>query len=291
MKINYTFKILISLGFSVFLSCSEPTLIADGGGTGVKGCTDPASVNFNPNATVNDASCVYIEKKQNSVFVKFTATWCGPCGDWGAPAFTNAVNGNKGKLLGMSLQVSDNLTTPANGPLVDQFSSKWNYTGTPNFAANEQMVGTSVSQAMGIVSDASQLAPKMGVGLRTSIGAGPNAGKINIDAYVKNFADVTGVYHLAVYFLARDIKATQKVGSTNDPNFIHHHVLMGPATLGGAWGEEIITNGSQKGQVFHWAKAVAYDSSWKLEDLEIVAVIWKKNPDGTFSFVNCTNNR
>lgn len=291
MNTSQALKGLFFAGIAFMASCSDPTLITDGGGTGVKGCTDPASVNYNPNATVDDASCVYIQEKQNSVFVKFTATWCGPCGDWGAPAFTNAVDGNKGKLLGMSLQVSDNLTTAANGPLVDQFSSKWAYTGTPNFAANEQMVGTSVNQAVAIVNDASQLAPTMGVGLRTSIGAGPNTGKINIDAYVKNFTDVSGVYHLAVYFLAREIVETQKVGSTNDPNFVHHHVLMGSATSGGAWGEEIMASGGSKGALKHWAKAVAYDPTWDLDQIEVVAVIWKKKTDGTFEFVNATNNR
>jgi hypothetical protein len=153
------------------------------------------------------------------------------------------------------------------------------------------MTGTSVSQAMGIVDAASQLAPKMGVGLRTSIGAGPNAGKINIDAYVKNFADVSGAHHLAIYFLARDIVETQKVGSTNDPNFVHHHVLMGAATSGGAWGEEILPNGGSKGATTHWARAIAYDPTWDLDKIEVVAVIWKKKTDGTFEFVNATNNR
>jgi hypothetical protein len=291
MNTSTTFKGLFFAAMAAMASCTEPSLITDGGGTGVKGCTDPASVNYNPDATVDDASCVFIQEKQNSVFVKFTATWCGPCGDWGAPAFTGAIDGNKGKLLGMSLQVSDNLTNAANGPIVDQFSAKWAYTGTPNFAANEQMVGTSVGQAVSIVNDASQLAPTMGVGLRTSIGAGPNTGKINIDAYIKNFADVTGVYHLAIYFLAREIVETQKVGSTNDPNFVHHHVLMGAATSGGAWGEEILPSGGSKGGTKHWAKAVAYDPSLELDQMEIVAVIWKKKTDGTFEFVNSTNNR
>jgi len=291
MNTSTTLKGLFFVALAAMVSCSEPSLITDGGGTGIKGCTDPASVNFNPNATVDDASCVYIAEKQNSIFVKFTATWCGPCGDWGAPAFTSAVDGNSGKLLGMALQVSDDLTTPANGPLVDQFSSKWAYTGTPNFAANEQMVGTNVSQAVTIVNDASQLAPKMGVGLRTSIGAGPNAGKINIDAYVKNFADVSGAHHLAIYFLAREIVETQKVGSTNVPDFVHHHVLMAAATSGGAWGEEILPNGASKGALTHWARAIAYDPTWDLDQIEIVAVVWKKKTDGTFEFVNATNNR
>jgi hypothetical protein len=277
----------ILISFLAF-SCTEPELYQE---EETKGCTNPQSVNYSPNAILDDGSCVTITEKQNSLMVKFTATWCGPCGEWGGPAFVSAVNSNKSRVLGISLQVNDNLTTSLNGPMVDQFSSKWQYTGTPNFAVNNDLIGTNVNQATSIIGTTSQISPKMGVGLHVTTGAGPNKGKMNINAYIKSYENSPGNYHLAVYFLSREIIASQKVGSTFDPSYVHHHVLLGPATLGGAWGEEIITNGSQKGQVFRWAKAVAYDSSWKLEDLEIVAVIWKKNPDGTFSFVNCTNNR
>ena len=280
------------LGF-VGSSCNDPQLLAPGGENEVKGCTNQEAVNYKSDATVDDGSCVVIQEQQNSILVKFTATWCGPCGDWGGPAFKDALNAQGEHMLGISLQVNDNLTTGSNGPLVDEFSNKWNYSGTPNFAANEIMVGTSVQDAINEVSAHSEMLPKLGVGLRTTLGAGPNAGKINIDAYIEHFEETSSDYHLAIYYLARNIVASQNTTNGYDDEYIHNHVLIGAATYGGAYGEEIITTGKTPGDITHFSRAISYDPSWDLDELEIVAVVWRKDPllPNTFYYENSTINR
>ncbi len=275
-------------------SCNDPQLLAPGGDNEVKGCTNQEAVNYNSEAAVDDGSCVVVNEQQNSIFVKFTATWCGPCGGWGGSAFTDAIASQGSRMLGMSLQVNDGLTTGSNGPLVDEFSNKWNYSGTPNFAANEIMVGTSVQDAINEVSDHSQMLPKLGVGVRTTLGAGPNAGKLNIDAYIKNFEETNADYHLAIYFLARNIVASQNTSNGYDDAYVHHHVLLGAATYGGAYGEEIIIDKAMKaGDITHFSRAVSYDASWDLDELEVVAVVWRKDPNlaNTFYYENSTTNR
>lgn len=274
-------------------SCNDPQLLAPGGDNEIKGCTNQEAVNYNSEAAVDDGSCVVVNEQQNSIFVKFTATWCGPCGGWGGTAFTDAIATQGSRMLAMSLQVNDDLTTGSNGPLVDEFSNKWNYSGTPNFAANEIMVGTTVQDAVNEVADHAQLMPKLGVGVRTTLGAGPNAGKLNIDAYIKHFDETNDDYHLAIYFLARNIVASQNTSNGYVDNYEHHHVLLGAATYGGAYGEEIITEKKSAGDVTRFARAVAYDASWDLDELEVVAVVWRKDPSlpNTFYYENSTTNR
>lgn len=278
-------KFLLLLISILFFSCQESTLLVDDGHA-IKGCTDPVSVNYNPDAIINDGSCVYIDSVQNSIFGKFTATWCGPCGGWGVTSFESIYNTNKGRALAVSLQVNDALTNGQNGPLVDEFSSKWQYTGTPNFFVNDNFVGTAASGINGQISSKNSVMPKLSIGKHITRGAGKNAGKLNVNVYIKSFDNISGIHTMSVLYLYKEISGPQN-GSTQNPH-IHHHVLAGSAINAGAFGEEIFTNLSN-GEVFHWSKTLDYNQNWDMSKIEIVFIVWKKTSTG-FEFVNCTTN-
>ena len=261
------------------------------------GCSNnPLAVNYNPIALTDDGSCVMVYEVQNSLFAKFTATWCGPCGSWGGPAFVGAINQHKGKILAMSLQTNDNFTTSLNGSLVNGptgFDSKWNYSGTPSFVANDVNLDQNVGGATPIITSAYQTSPDMAVGIGKTIGAGTNEGKFNLNVYVKSYKNLTGQYHLAVYFLAKEVVKNQNTEAGYDANYVHHHVLLGSPTGNGAWGDPIATN-PKAGEVFRWSNAVDYTEYETLygitkDDIEVVAVIWKTDGSEYF-FVNCTPN-
>jgi len=276
---------LIILMALVFASCQESTLLVDDG-SALKGCTDPEAVNYNPNAAIDDASCVCVDSLQHSIFGKFTATWCSPCGGWGVDRFEELYNANQGKALAISLQVNDALTNGQNGPLVDEFSSKWQYTGTPNFFVNDNFVGTSTSGIPGEIANKINQTAKLTIGTHITSGAGINAGKLNVNVYVKALADLSGTYHMSALFLYKEIAGTQN-GSTQNPH-IHHHVLAASAISAGAFGEEVFTNLSN-GQVYHWARVIEYNGNWDMSKMELVFIVWRKTGTG-FEFVNCTTN-
>jgi hypothetical protein len=276
---------LLFLLFFVFVSCQESTLLVDDG-SAIKGCTDSKSVNYNPNAVINDGSCVYVDSTQNSIFGKFTATWCDPCGGWGVTRFEELYNNHKGNVLAMSLQINDELTTPDNGPLVDEFSTKWQYTGTPNFFVNENFVGTSTSGIPSEITSKNNQTPKLSIGSHITQGAGKNAGKLNVNVYIKSFEDLSGVYTMSALFLHKEIIASQN-GSSQNPH-THHHVLAKSATTSGAFGEEIFTNLSN-GEVYRWSRVINYDSNWDMSKMELVFIVWRKTSNG-YEFVNCTTN-
>ena len=276
---------LIILTALLFASCQESTLLVDDG-SAVKGCTDPEAVNYNPEAVIDNASCVCVDSVQHSIFGKFTATWCGPCGGWGVTRFDDLYNAHQGRALAISLQINDALTTSENGPLVDEFSSKWQYTGTPNFFVNDNFVGTGASVIPSEIAAKNAQTPKLTIGTHITQGAGKNAGKLNVNVYVKALADLSGTYHMSALFLHKEIAATQN-GSTQSPH-IHHHVLAASAIDAGAFGEEIFTNLSN-GDVHQWTRVIDYNSYWDMSKMELVFIVWRKSGTG-FEFVNCTTN-
>ena len=269
----------------LFASCQESTLLVDDG-SALKGCTDPQAVNYNPKAAINDASCVCVDSLQHSIFGKFTATWCGPCGGWGVTRFDDLYNAHQGRALAISLQINDALTNSQNGPLVDEFSAKWQYTGTPNFFVNENFVGTSTSGIPSEITAKNTQSPKLTIGTHITQGAGKNAGKLNVNVYIKALADLSGTYHMSALFLYKEIQATQN-GSTQNPH-THHHVLAASAINAGAFGEEVFTNLSN-GDIHRWSRVIEYNNNWDMSKMELVFIVWRKSGTG-FEFVNCTTN-
>ena len=277
-------KLLLLFTTLILFSCQESTLLVDDG-LSIKGCTDPSSINYNPDAVINDGSCVYIDSAQNSIFGKFTATWCGPCGGWGVTRFEELYTNHKGQVLAMSLQISDALTTPDNGPLVDEFSSKWQYTGTPNFFVNDNFVGTGASVIPSEIAAKNTQTPKLSIGTHITQGAGKNAGKLNVNVYIKSFENLSGTYTMSALFLHKEIQASQN-GSTQNPH-IHHHVLA-KSVNGGAFGQDIF-NSLSKGSVYHWSRVIDYNPNWDMSKMELVFIVWRKTGTG-YEFINCTTN-
>lgn len=284
----YTYLLFFALFFSV--SCKDPD-VGDQGDGAVRGCTNPAAANYDPSATLEDGSCIVVSSTQNSVFVKFTATWCGPCGSYGAPTFANKMNTHKGKILAISLQYNDALSTADNEGLVSGFLAHMPPPGgslsTPSFGVNNQYYAQTLGAADAEVNSKYAADPNVGVGIKYTIGAGPNAGKLNITAIGKFFKQVNGEYKISILAIAKKTIAPQKVDDTYNPNFEHKQVLLGAITSGGLYGEAFHTGPAQPGTLAKWAKAVAINPAWDLTNLEMGVIVWRKNGN-SWTFENCT---
>jgi hypothetical protein len=265
-------------------SCAELTPT----GT-TKGCTNPAAANYDPNAGQDNGGCVVINEVQYSMFYKYTATWCGPCGDWGGPAFVGMCDAHNGDMLAFTLQSSDDFQTTRNSEIFTAFSAKWPYGGTPNFQANNVSLGTNVAGADPEIAAHNAVAPEAGIGIHYSIGAGTNAGKLNINVYVKYFKDVNAEYYAGVYILHKNIIHNQNVNGTYDPNYLHHHVMMDHVT--GVFGDVISTGAVGAGKVYHLGFVYPYTDIPELDlsKMEVVGILWKKNGNN-FDLVNVTPN-
>lgn len=253
--------------------------------TGGRGCTEPLAVNYSASATENDGSCVVIPIKQNGMFFKFTATWCQPCGEWGMDAFNEVYQANKGKIVAFTVQTNDDLMNSRNQLTFEAFSTRWNYSGTPNFVVNNNLINTNYYSAQGQINTITSTTPAIGTGIHWTIGAGPNTGKINVNAYAKAFSALTGEYKMGVYIVAKKLTAYQ---NGQGDNYEHHKVLLGFAG-DDPWGETITSTGAAADQVFHKGYVIPLEPTWNVNDIEVVSIIWKKN-GANWDFVNATTN-
>ncbi len=255
----------------------------------VKGCTNPNAVNYSADAGQDNGSCVVIQQKQYSMFYKYTATWCGPCGDWGGPAFVNDCAALSGKALAFTIQCSDAFATASNGDMYTAFSTKWPYGGTPNFQCNSIACGTNDGLAFPEVATHNALAPDAGIGIHYTIGGGANSGKLNINVYTKFFNAVNGEYFAGVYILHKEITEGQNTAGGMDANYVHHHVMMSHVT--GVFGDPIASGSIGAGKVYNLGFVFPYTDipNLALNEIDVVGILWKKN-GATFDVVNVTPN-
>jgi hypothetical protein len=277
----------IGLAAVVAMSLASCAEIAPSGTT--KGCTNTNAANYDPAAGQDNGSCVVINQVQYSMFYKYTATWCGPCGDWGGPAFVAMCDSHHGDMLAFTLQATDDFQTTRNTDVFGAFSAKWPYGGTPNFQANNVSLGTNVGGADPEISTHNAISPDAGIGIHYSIGAGNNAGKLNINVYTKFFNNVSGEYYAGVYILHKNIVHNQNVNGTYDANYVHHHVMMDHVTS--VFGDQIATGSIAAGKVYHTGYVYPYTDIPELDlaKMEVVGILWKKNGT-TFDLVNVTPN-
>lgn len=83
----YNFLRTVCLSSLLLITSCEKSSLAP-----VKGCMDPESVNYNSLATEDDGTCVYLSEEINPVITEMTATWCGPCGNYGKPVAERLKN-------------------------------------------------------------------------------------------------------------------------------------------------------------------------------------------------------
>ena len=286
MKTN-TFK---SVGIAAFIALSLASCAETPSGV-VKGCMNSSAVNFDPKATQDNGGCVVIQEKQYSLFYKYTATWCEYCGQWGGTAFDEVTSANPGKILAFTVQCTDDFTSESapEGDVFTALSTKWPYSGTPNFQCNAVSLDVNYSGANAEINTHNALAPDAGIGLQYSIGGGTNAGKLNINTYVKFFKPVSGEYFAGIYILHKSIVKSQNVLGTYVDDYVHHHVLI--SHVSAVFGDPIASGNIGAGKVYQLGYVFPYTDVAELDlgKMEVVGIIWKKN-GSTFDVVNVTPN-
>lgn len=276
---NYFLLLSICL-MGLFVSCAD-----ENAGEIIRGCSDLNAVNYSSTVNQDDGSCVFIPLKQNGMLLKFTATWCEPCGNWGMGAFSDVYDANRGKIVAFTVQTNDDLMTSRNQPTFEAFETRWDYTGTPNFVVNNTLLGTNYYDAQSNINTITGQTPTIGTGVHWTIGGGANAGKININAYAKAFSSITGEYKMGVYIIAKKLYAYQ---NGQGDNYEHHKVMLGFAGSN-PWGETITTSGATADEVFHLGYVVPLEANWNISELEVVTILWKK-VGASWDFVNATTN-
>jgi hypothetical protein len=288
--INSIEYILFILFFAFSVSCNDPNIYIQ---EGTRGCTNTQADNYNVLATLDDGSCITVNKKQNSIFVKFTATWCGPCGSYGMNLFSEKTAQHNGKILGFTVQYNDALTNPNNIGLMNEFvqhMSPPNGTlSTPSFGVNNQYYAQNIAAFDSEINTNFNKSPNVGVGLNWTRGAGKNNGKINMNILGKWFKPISGQYNITVLVIGKKIIAPQKIDDSYIANFEHKNVLLGSITQGGLYGESFYNGSTEINQLTEWKKVVQLDPTWDINNIYFGIIIWKKTGN-TWVFENSNIN-
>ena len=245
----------------------------------VKGCMDATALNFNALANEDDGSCVVPEVKQRAIFFDFTATWCTYCGQWGIPNFEEVISTKPNEVVPLGCHDNDEMSNT----ISEAIATWYNLTGIPTLIVGNQAKSSSVSTLLSYVSQTNSAAPiANAVGTMTVSGS-----TITLKTQTKFFTASSGEYYLASYFVENGLMYSQ-TSATPDP-YNHKHVLRGVAA-GDEHGVNIASGSIASGTVVNKDYTVTADPSWKMANVYVALVIWKKS-GSTWTFVNAWQSK
>ena len=283
----------------------------------IKGCKDPASVNFNPDATVDDGSCSYVSTAaQNRVVVveEYTGVRCTFCPD-GHRRAQSFYDANPGKVILLNIHTGSFATAASGWP---DFTTTWGAamaskagmgqsgTGYPGgsvsrntFAGNATVAPYKMAKGddwtllnrggwwdngKSPAGDVIKNTPApVNIGIKTTLDEATREVKIRVEVYVVN-AIADGA-KLNVAIAENNVVGKQiDMGSTKTA-YVHNHMLRDLIT--GQWGEAIETGTAGNKVIKEYTYKVAEkdknNAEIKLKDCVIVAYVTSTGNNDVFN--------
>jgi len=226
--------------------------------------------------------------KQKGFAINYTATWCGHCGNWGAPLIHDYAKDAPNGVTICAHAGGD----PMNNPLYNSFrADRTTGGGIPSFWVGDQKT-TDKNAMKTLLASGDAVA---GVDYSYS----KEGGVMTVKVKVKFFASGSGDFYLSVLVLEDGIDGSSSAGqykqsgtSTSYPNddYKHDFVLRASSVSGNAYGELIASNPA-KDKEFTKEYKISIDNSWK--NVYPVAIIWKKESGNApeYKFVNALKKK
>ncbi|GAB4130947.1 MAG: hypothetical protein Fur0041_00710 [Bacteroidia bacterium] len=155
--------------------------------------------------TPAEGDVISVSTLYKAVVFEYSATWCGPCGQYGYPAMHDLMAEYKDKVTGVFMHPSDDIVN--NEPAgQEDIISFFQFSGTPSSAVNcgPDTYPTSLEPKVQQAIDANPTA-KAGIGISKSI----SGSTITVKTKSVFFDDVAGSYNLAVYVIENNIMEQQ----------------------------------------------------------------------------------
>lgn len=220
------------------------------------------------------------EMKSRSLAIKFTETWCGPCG---ASSFvTDDILediGDKGYFMAV---MGSSSPFSMNSNCYDVFESNYPLSGLPSFFANDMDLGwmttTIAGQTKDIYDAFYETAPIVSpAGTFTFTET-----KITVDAKAKFWTDATGEYYLAAFIVEDSVIAKQNGKSDS----VHRYIMRGTMMADySPWGQLLSGENIAANTEFTKSFERVLHPSWNLSKLSVLLVVYKKE-GSKYKFIN-----
>lgn len=231
---------------------------------------------------------------QNVMVAEVTATWCGPCGQWGK-GLIQEVAEMYGK---RSVKVSFNSSAQGDVLFVQDalaFSDFINIDGYPTQAINLKRVVQTFPASITVlkqkVVDLAEVeaakAPEAVVGLSFAEDAA-GSGEYTIKTKTKFLKDMPeGKYHVGVFIIQDNIIEAQNGNSASyEHTGVFRKLALNEDLSKSTWGTEIATTEAKAGASFEKTFKVTAPTTtgklaWVKANMKAVAVIYKMNAAGS----------
>ena len=193
------------------------------------------------------AASLTVAKKQRSLVVYHTATWCGPCGLYAMPEFKKLVAANDvDNIVPVDYHSSNSSrlvpmwTKPSNDTLfIAPFAQQFLYTvsnintsgqySIPTFWLNNSLIGSSNIKLADIQSSAVN-ANSIPVEIGVAASASASGQNLSIKYKLKAFAPEAGSdYYISAFIVEKSVTALQTVSGSGDVSTAHERVIRASA--------------------------------------------------------------
>jgi hypothetical protein len=227
----------------------------------------------------NPSDELTVKNEQWGFALNYTATWCGPCGNWGAPriheleqagnvvAITAHAQGDP--MYKSSLYNSFDADRPTGG-------------GIPSF-----WIGDLSSSDVSTMNSLLARTPVAGIAIQYS----KSETDMTIKTKTEFFNTGSGKYFLSVLILEDGINGSSAAGDYSqngvaDPDTYEHDFVLRASSVGNnAYGEEIAQS-PEEGTVIEKEYQIALNPAW--DQVYAVAILWQVDLFGSpnYKFVN-----
>ena len=228
-----------------------------------------------------DTQSLVVAEQNMSVIAKRTATWCGPCGSWGFPAFENLETIFEGEAVFMAWK--DAFVSPKGSELFDEVGPLFDLgNGVPTFFTNFIKGGSDTD----LVENHNN-AP---VVANSNYNFSVSGNKVSLITTTKFFQDVEGDYLMAPYMIVDGIIGNQ-AGNPAGANTVHHKYVSDiakPVTSSEVnnFGYTIASGGAKLGQTISMEFELTKDPNWNNSDISFGLIIFRQESSDSLTFIN-----
>ncbi|MFN0188280.1 MAG: Omp28-related outer membrane protein [Bacteroidia bacterium] len=239
------------------------------------GCKKDSSEPVAPPTGGGGTTTLTVQKKNRALLMDFTATWCGPCGQYGGPAFDGTLVQEGLTIAPMKLYATSSTPSSMGHPFYSAMSSAFGISGIPSFRLNNASVSTSTNAAINAAATFQNDTSKLiaGVALSKVI----EGDSIKVKTKIKFFKsqNAGSDYKIALYVVEDNIISPQLVGSTTNNTYDHRNILRASnsSTYSGVSfnsSAAILVN-----QEFDKTYSIYLNPAWNKANLKVIATIWK----------------